>query len=607
MNSIKTMTISEAAEQFAGRKILVPAFKERFTWRPRQIENLFGSILRGFPLGSFLFWSPGEFGTNMEYYDTDPDICENLILYTPENKPVCPAGTSPRWAVLDGARRLYSFCIGLKGSLRFRRPFGYHSEGELLARKLYLRLCGPSFSEDEELSPDRAERERNGYFRFLSEKEFEKETRGGNAWVSAGRILSERPGAIVGSLPVPPENRAGALALLETFSAAVSREKNISFSAVEGVPAEDVFDFYCQTLCGRYYLERKCTEEMFLSLAAQRWQNGHPREEFRLLKMEIKRLSESCFPENGRCGFYISADFILRTCLCLTGSDSRFPYCRSLRHISGIGEEWEKIKQSIITAYGVHARCGWSLSMNYTELLPAVYWIYKNKKFEERLSDEDLFLLWSWAAAYTVMDGFAGLDGGDELAFRLRKAVDSAEGGKFPLKELCAVLEKEAPGGFSHDGSFNLSFDEYLEILLHEPCNSDRSMAVLLLLRLAALRGTPDFSGALSGKWRQVHLHPAELFTNTDELNKNFHSADDILFASDASNWDSVLNQRLDPAKEENSAETEKPLAEWAAENNVPNRDLFLDDGVSLDVKDFRAFIENRKKNIAAILRDLLR
>ena len=48
MNSIKTMTISEAAEQFAGRKILVPAFKERFTLRPRQIENLFGSILLGF-------------------------------------------------------------------------------------------------------------------------------------------------------------------------------------------------------------------------------------------------------------------------------------------------------------------------------------------------------------------------------------------------------------------------------------------------------------------------------------------------------------------------------------------------------------------------------
>ena len=603
MNSIKTMTISEAAEQFADRKILVPAFKERFTLRPRQIENLFGSILLGVPLGSFIFWSPGEFGTNMEYYDTDPYICGNLNFYTLENKPVCPAGTSPRWAVLDGAWRLCSLCIGLKGALKIRR----HSEGELLVRKLYLRLCGPSFSEDEELSPDRAERERNGYFRFLSEKEFEEETRGGNAWVSASRILSERPGAIIDSLPLPSENRAGALSLLETFSAAVSREKNISFSAVEGVPAEDVFDFYCQTLYGWYYPERKCKGEMFLSLAAQRWQNCNPREEFRLLKAEIKRLCESCFPENGRCGFYIDADFIVRICLYLTGDDSHPSFRRFLHHISGIGEEWEKIKQSIITVYGVHARCGWSLSMNYTELLPAVHWIYKNKKFEECLSDEDLFLLWIWAAAYTVMDGFTGLDGGYELAFKLRKTVDSAEGGKFPLKELCAVLEKETPGGFSHDGSFHLSFEEYLEILLHEPCNSDRSMALLLLIRLAGLRGTPDFSGALSGKWRQVHLHPAELFTNTDELNKNFHNAGDILFASNASNWNSVLNQRLDPAKEENSAETEKPLAEWAAENNVSNRDLFLDDGVSLDIKDFRAFIENRKKNITAVLRDLLR
>lgn len=397
MNSIKTMTISETAEQFAGRKILVPAFKERFTWRPRQIENLFGSILRGFPLGSFIFWSPGEFGTNMEYYETDSDISENMILYTPKNKSVCPTGTCPRWAVLDGARRLRSLCIGLRGSIRFRRPFGYHSKGEYLVRKLYLRLCGPSFPEDEELSTPGAERERNSYFRFLSEKELEEETCGGNVWVSASRILSERPGAIIDSLPVPSENRAGALALLGMFSAAVSREKNVSFSVVEGVPVEDVFDFYCQTLGVQYHQERVCTGEIFLSLAAQRWQNCNPREEFRLLKTEIKRLSESCFPENGRCGFYIDADLIVRICLYLTGDDCHPPFRRFLHHIGGIGEEWENIKQSIITAYIVYARCGWSLSMSYTELLPAIYWIYKNKKSEECLSNEDLFQLWSWA------------------------------------------------------------------------------------------------------------------------------------------------------------------------------------------------------------------
>ena len=39
---------------------------------------------------------------------------------------------------------------------------------------------------------------------------------------------------------------------------------------------------------------------------------------------------------------------------------------------------------------------------------------------------------------------------------------------------------------------------------------------------------------------------------------------------------------------------------------NITSRELFLDDDVSLDIKDFRAFIENRRKRIKAILRDLL-
>ena len=38
----------------------------------------------------------------------------------------------------------------------------------------------------------------------------------------------------------------------------------------------------------------------------------------------------------------------------------------------------------------------------------------------------------------------------------------------------------------------------------------------------------------------------------------------------------------------------------------MTKKELCVDDDVSLDVKDFRALIENRRKNISAILRDLL-
>ena len=608
------MTIREAVERFIGGEVLVPTLRGRFRWRPRQIERLFDDILRGLSPDPFFFWSPGDFGTNLEYYDADPNVHEERILFESQSKRLCPPGTRPRWAVLDGAQHLFALCIGLKGSLNYRRPFGYYSEGECRVRELYLRLCGSSFPEDGEPSPDEAKRD--GLFIFLSEEEYGEQSRAGNVWVPAKRILAEEPGAIVRSLPVPSADRAEALARLNAFSDAIGRERNIRFTVVEGVPPEDVLDSYFRsliekTLSGDSYQGEKCEEESFFALAAQRWREYNPREEIKLLKAEIDRLGASRFPENGRRGFYLNTGFILIICrylIDLTDETPRFEFRRFLRLIADIGEEWAKIKRSVVAAYGVYARCGWSLGMRDTALLPVIYWIYKNGKTV--LSNGDLFRLWSWNALFVIMDGFGGTppdyEPDYELAFKLRKAVDSAEGAAFPLKELCGVLKDEYPYGLSRDGAHDLSFDEYLDILLHEPCHSERSRAVLLLLRLYAFRDAPDFAGVLSGGWRQIHLHPAERFPDPDELNEIFHNAEDVRFASDASNWDSVLNQWLEPAQGEKLADAEKPLAEWAAENGVSRRELFLDNGVSLDVRDFRAFVENRKKNITAILRDML-
>ncbi len=43
-----------------------------------------------------------------------------------------------------------------------------------------------------------------------------------------------------------------------------------------------------------------------------------------------------------------------------------------------------------------------------------------------------------------------------------------------------------------------------------------------------------------------------------------------------------------------NRNKTDKSLIEWVTENNITNRELYLDDYISLDVRDFKFFIENR-------------
>ena len=50
-----------------------------------------------------------------------------------------------------------------------------------------------------------------------------------------------------------------------------------------------------------------------------------------------------------------------------------------------------------------------------------------------------------------------------------------------------------------------------------------------------------------------------------------------------------------------NRNKTDKSLIEWVTENNITNRELYLDDYISLDVRDFKFFIENRMRKFILV------
>jgi uncharacterized protein with ParB-like and HNH nuclease domain len=39
-----------------NRQYFLPAIQREFVWHPDQIVELFDSVMRGYPIGSFLFW-----------------------------------------------------------------------------------------------------------------------------------------------------------------------------------------------------------------------------------------------------------------------------------------------------------------------------------------------------------------------------------------------------------------------------------------------------------------------------------------------------------------------------------------------------------------------
>jgi hypothetical protein len=51
------ITIFDAVNDVHSKKYLLPAIQREFVWKPEQIIKLFDSLLRGYPIGSFLFWN----------------------------------------------------------------------------------------------------------------------------------------------------------------------------------------------------------------------------------------------------------------------------------------------------------------------------------------------------------------------------------------------------------------------------------------------------------------------------------------------------------------------------------------------------------------------
>ena len=80
-------------ENLVNGNYLIPKFQRDFIWTSKQIVDLFDSIIKGFPIGSIIMWSPGE-----ERFPVYGNICG--IDVNAESDSQC--------YILDGRQRLSS-------------------------------------------------------------------------------------------------------------------------------------------------------------------------------------------------------------------------------------------------------------------------------------------------------------------------------------------------------------------------------------------------------------------------------------------------------------------------------------------------------------------
>ena len=174
------ITIAKALENIQSTDYVLPAIQREFVWKPNQITALFDSLMRGYPIGTFLFWIVDEdrFGDFKSYEFLD-HYHERDRRYNPPTTIVNKKGVI---AILDGQQRLTALNIGLRGSYAWKIKYGRWADDlSFPKRKLYLNLLSPAeMRTDIELKYD---------FRFLTDNRAEN-PQSGEHWLLVSEVLN---------------------------------------------------------------------------------------------------------------------------------------------------------------------------------------------------------------------------------------------------------------------------------------------------------------------------------------------------------------------------------------------------------------------------------
>lgn len=574
------ITIKDAIDKIHNRQYLLPAIQRKFTWSSNQIEMLFDSILRGYPINSFMMWriSANEIKSGYKFYEF---LTEFREFFAENNKDIDTKGVSDFEAVIDGQQRLTSLYIGLHGSYAYKMPRKWWKDTEecLPTRKLYLNLGAPVKQQyDNQKAYD---------FRFLSRSDLEKfhNAQDGSIWFEVGEILdldsTKKVMRYISDKNLTDNDYA--YDTLSTLFEAIHVKRLINYYLQEEQEPDKVLDIFIRTNSGGTPLS---FSDLLMSIASANWKNINARKEIDGIISEIYGI--------GRPGFLIDKDFVLKTCLVLFVDNIKFQLKNfTFENVQLFETNWGKVKKSIVAAFTLFEKLGFNNSTFRAKnaAIPVIYYIYYNDLSDSIVKatydKDDRKTITKWLTLTFIKSIFGGQT--DSVLVSMRKVLKETKGKKFPAKELMDAFKNDPARNYSFD-------DEFIDGLLEAQKDSSDAFYILHLLY-------PDLD-YFNQDFHQDHLHPATTFSSTDKLEASIPEKDRE-FATDAKNWNSVANLQLLNGLM-NMSKNDTPLAEWVAKNNIDKKSLYISDTTSLDIKDFRTFIAERRAILKTRLKEIV-
>lgn len=556
-------TIKSILEDINANKYLLPSIQREFVWSTEQIEKLFDSLMRDYPISSFLFWEVrGEGIQNYKFYEFLREYHE----VKSHNQIANTVGKDEIIAILDGQQRLTSIYIGLTGTYAYKLPRKrYDNPNAYPKRKLYVNLLSKANHEEKEYD-----------FKFLTEEE--SNIRNNDTyWFLVGDILKfNQPFEINSFIFSEKDIKNGDMQLaseiLFKLHDVICTKATISYYLEKNQDLDRVLDIFIRINSGGTKLSYS---DLLLSIATAQWSSLNARESIIDIVDRINSIGN---------GFNIDKDFILKSALVLADiSDIAFKVKNfNKENMETIESKWNELTNALIVSFQLVDKFGYdrdTLTSN-NAIIPIAYYIYINKFdtsfIESKQFKVDRENIRIWLAKTLIKRIFSG---GVDNILRTIRTIIKENRESFPLDK---IIDE-----FRGKNNTIVFTDEDIENLIYTKYGSAHTFSILQMLY-------PTFD--FKNKFHVDHIHPKSLFT-TNKLRKLGIKESDIeIYKESVNNLGNLqlLEGQLNIEKndkefslwinEEYSDETRKN--EYMKKHYIPN--------VDLSISNFKEFIEQR-------------
>ncbi|EHK9427717.1 DUF262 domain-containing protein, partial [Enterococcus faecalis] len=491
--------------------------QREFVWKPEQIERLFDSIMKGYPIGSFLFWNVQNENINKyEFYNILKEYHQRDARH---NTKINISHKDSVTAILDGQQRITSIYIALKGTYSYKIKGAWkNNDNAYPSRQLYLNIVSPNLDTNKDVQFD---------FRFLTNEEAEDFTED-TLWYPVSDILQFEVGEMFTVIAryqelyrknFPNESVEKTSYIMNSLGTLHQMmEKDIlAYYEENSQEIDKVLDIFIRMNSGGTTLTYS---DLLLSLATAKWQNLNAREEIYSLVDELNMIGN---------GFNFNKDNILKAALVLTDKKNiKFRASNFDKQTTNLIEtNWEKTKKAISLAVNLLSNFGFNgdtLIAN-SVIIPVVYYLYKidcpNNYLEADRYLNDRNKIKYFVQISLLKRIFGGTP--DSILLKMRENMqDLSEG--FPLSKLLKVRDTNK--------SLILT-DEDIDYLL------DTKIGKYSFTLLSVIFPAID----LKNKFHQDHIFPSSKYKNKKNLREIGYSEEEITFIVE--HIDTIVNLQL--------------------------------------------------------------